>query len=163
MVNNYDKLVAGIRKAFVKKVRSLRRVTIDSFLRRKGNDGPAVYLIFDPRGRLMYVGDATKVRSRLQYHLSPKSTCGLLWFVCKVKGIVTGALACHRCPCGYLTMCRLGQDAATPAQEVLEISEKIRKTYTVALLEKNRGTGSDLERLVTNVLKPMYGGFDSDR
>lgn len=158
MIKSYDQLLSSVRKDFLEAVDQLKRQTLEAFLRSMKRE-PGVYMIFSEGGELLYVGRTRQaIRGRIQHHLSPKSDSGLLYYICRDRGLVSGIRKSHQCVCGRLIGCTHGSHVSPISKEVQDVAAVLKRTCTIVTLSTAGAaySGSN-ERLLTEVLKPKYG------
>ena len=158
MIKSYDQLLARAKKDFLVSIGKMKRQTLRAFLKSK-RAYPGIYLIFGEAGELLYIGRTRKsIRARIQCHLSPKSSSGLLFYACRERGLATGIQKSHQCVCGRLIGCDQGSHKSPISKEALVASSELAKTCSIATLEAvGAAYSGSQERLLTEVLRPKYG------
>lgn len=128
-----------------------------SFLKKERGDTtylmPAVYLIFNSRGELVYVGQTVRLSKRLEQHISTEGTyASLLRYIAEDSGLISF----HRCECGRTISCKRSFRAKSRAGK--DLASMVAKEFMVCPISTPTNRLLELESILQETLQPKYIG-----
>lgn len=136
----------------------LPRRPYQSFFRKKREYSryllPVVYLIFNQKKELVYIGQTIRLSSRLLQHLSTEgSSASLLRYVADDFGIIPS----HTCRCGEKISCKT---SFRPNSSVgRKLASMVTNEFSVCPILTPEKKLKELESLLQNTLRPKYIGW----
>lgn len=117
-----------------------------------------VYLIFNPSGELLYVGETHSVATRLRHH--PRPSGHLFNLIARERALKTKNVLGHRCECGRKHPCVFGEVLEDNRQRAASLGREIWDTYRVKLIAgtfEEFGGRKIVENFMQWLLLPRYG------
>jgi len=135
----------------------LPKVRYGSLLKQKRGDYtyllPAVYLIFNESGELVYIGQTRKLCIRLEQHIIQD---GVNASFLRHLAIDVSRLPTHRCPCGRKITCKTSfRSNSKTGRELMWL---VKDKFEVAPISTTEERLLELEHLLQVTLKPKYMG-----
>lgn len=156
----FSGLVGKAYANVLEEIRKLPKEPISKALLDLKGKTPAVYLFWNPKGELLYVGCTGNLKTRIKAHLKPDQM-GLLWYVLMASGIQRPLEGKgHVCKCGERTIC-LGGDPFPYDPPAIQLISTVRTRYLLSYVEMDNEElseeGRSLERYLQMCLLPKHG------
>lgn len=161
---SFDRMIGAIRVTVRSQLRNMVRLPYREVIESDAFKRPGVYLIYDEKGELLYVGESKNLVKRLRGHLP--STGHLMRALLCEEDFWKKNPSRHICVCGVSVVCRHGD---TPTAELVvataRLRERVLSSFTVGILSgslESFGVAHErrqLETFVQWVLKPKLNSW----